>query len=137
MGDFIKMSQLVGDSFTVEKVVKYSFKMWDPVAKTMLVSDTYVADHRKVYTVETSKGILDISATQFGNMLESVSRDGRADIVHRTFSVKSNGKTGQEIRYYINPVRDAPVAPQPVPKEVDEVFDVVDEEPISLDSIPF
>lgn len=137
MSEFIKMKDLVGNQFTVQKVVKYSFKMWDTVSNTMRVSDTYVADHRKVYTVETDKGVLDISATQFGSMLEGVSRDGRSDIVHQTFSVKSNGKTGIDIRYWINPVRDAPVAPKPVSDpNIDEVFGVP-EEPISLDDIPF
>lgn len=134
MGDFVKMKDLVGSTFTVQRVVKYSYKMWDSVASTMRVSDTYVEGHRKVYTVETDKGVVDISATQLGSMLEGVSREGRADIVHRTFSVKSNNKTGMDIRYWINPVRDAPVAP---PKAVDEVFDVPEEAPISLDDIPF
>lgn len=134
MGDFVKMKDLVGSTFTVQRVVKYSYKMWDSVASTMRVSDTYVEGHRKVYTVETDKGVVDISANQLGSMLEGVSREGRADIVHRTFSVKSNNKTGMDIRYWINPVRDAPVAP---PKAVDEVFDVPEEAPISLDDIPF
>lgn len=122
---FVKMSDLVDKTFTVEKVWPYKWKMWDSVAKKMLVSDTYVAQHRKVYGVVTNLGTVDMSATNLGNMLEGVSKDGQSNIIGKSFSVKSNGKTGIDIRYYINPAV----------KQVSVDEDMEDE--IDLSSIPF
>ena len=124
---FVRMSELVDKDFTVEKVWGYKWKKWDNVARQMLTSDTYVAEHSKKYDVDTDKGKLDVSATQFGSMLEGVSQNGEANVVGRTFHVKSNGKTGMEIRYFINPVRDA--KPE---KPVEQ-----DEDTIDLSDIPF
>ena len=105
--EYTRLSKLVDQDFTVEKVWGYKWKKWDDVAKTMLSSDTYVPEHRKMYDVDTDKGKMDISSNQFASMLEGVSSNGEANVVDRTFHVKSNGKTGIDIRYYINPVRDA------------------------------
>ena len=130
---FVKMSELVDKTFTVEKVWPYKWKFWDNVAKKMLVSDTYVAQHRKVYGVVTDLGTVDMSATNVGNMLEGVSKDGISTIIGATFHVKSNGKTGMEIRYYINPAK-------PEPKPIEEIdptdYSTQDNEDL-LASIPF
>lgn len=102
---FTKLSALVDDEFTVEKVWGYKFKMWDVGSSKMLTSDTWQKGYQKRWDVDTDKGKLDISATQLGNMLEGVCHSGAADINGCTFSVKSNGKTGMEIRYWLSPVR--------------------------------
>jgi hypothetical protein len=109
---FNKLSNLVGDEFTVERVWGYKFKTWDPQQNKMLVSDEWRKDYQKKWDVDTDKGKLDLSASQMGNMLESVMHAGKADVVGATFSVKSNGKTGMEIRYWLNPVRTASSASQ-------------------------
>lgn len=101
---FTKLSDLVGETFKVEKAYGYKFKKWDSESGRMLVSDTYEKDYRKIYSVETDKGLLDLGAGQLGNLLEGVYRNGVADITGRTFQVRSNGKTGMDIRYYLNPV---------------------------------
>lgn len=114
---FNKLSNLVDNTFTVEKVWGYKFKTWDDLNKKMLVSETYEKGYRKIYSVDTSEGTLDLSASQLGQMLESVFKDGSSELTGRTFAVKSNGKTGMDIRYYINPTKDTAK-----PKdEVDEV----------------
>lgn len=106
MSDYIRLKDLVGSEFKVEEVYNYQWKKWDTEAKQMLVSDSYEQGYRKVYTINSDKGKFDISASQIGNMLEGVSKKGEANIVGRTFTVKSNGKDGMEIRYYINPVKE-------------------------------
>ena len=105
---FTKLSELVDNTFTVEKIWGYKFKMWDNESKKMLVSETYEKGYRKIYSVDTSEGSLDLSASQLGQMLESVFKNGSSEITGRTFLVKSNGKTGMDIRYYINPTKDQP-----------------------------
>jgi hypothetical protein len=46
-----------------------------------------------------------MSSAKVGEMLESVSKFGESSIVGRVYNVKSNGKTGMDIRYFINPER--------------------------------
>lgn len=111
---FVKMSSLVGQEFTVIGFHGYKFKMWIPEESRMHISDTYAEGHRKMYSIETDKGTLDVSQSQMGNLLEGVVSGGEANIIGKTYTVKSNGKTGMEIRYYINPVAgsaSAPIAP--------------------------
>lgn len=102
---FVKLSDLVGDRFTVVKVGKFSYKKWDNENRKMLVSDNWVQGYNKVYQVETDRGYVDMSSAKIGEMLESVSKFGESSIVGKVYSVKSNGKTGMDIRYFINPER--------------------------------
>lgn len=102
---FVKMSDLVGDQFTVDSVGKFVYKKWDNENRKMLISETWEQGYQKVYPVNTDKGTVDMNSGKMGEMLESVSRDGQSTIIGRTFNVKSNGKTGMEIRYFLNPER--------------------------------
>lgn len=126
---FTKLSELVDKTFTVEKIWGYKFKLWDNEAKKMLVSETYEKGYRKIYALDTSEGSLDVSASQIGQMLEGFFRNGVSDLNGRTFAVKSNGKSGMDIRYYINPTKDAPKTTQ------DTVAEVIDDEPIDLNAL--
>lgn len=102
---FVKLSDLVNERFTIVKVGKFNYKKWDNENRKMLVSDTWVQGYNKVYQVETDKGYVDMSSAKIGEMLESVSKFGESSIIGRVFTVKSNGKTGMDIRYFINPER--------------------------------
>jgi len=140
MTDFTKLSALVNGTFTVNKVFGYKWKMWDNNEKKMLVSDTWQKNYRKVYTVETDKGVLDLSANQLGILLEAVVRNGTADLNDQTFQVKSNGKTGMDIRYFFNVVRGNESAPQPKLEKPEVKQDTLDDyvpDEINLDEIPF
>lgn len=108
---YTKLSALVDDTFKVEKVFGYKFKMWDNNERKMLMSDTWVKGYQKKYTLETDKGVLDLSAGQMGNLLEAITQDGRADINGRTFLVKSNGKSGMDIRYFLNVAKEQVAKP--------------------------
>jgi hypothetical protein len=127
---FVKLSELVNDTFTVEKAWGYTFKMWDNDTKKMLTSDTFQQGYRKIYSVDTDKGKLDLGSGQLSSLLEAVYKDGKADINGRTYEVKSNGKTGMDIRYFFNPIKVESRSKEP---EIDEIYD----NPINLDDIPF
>ena len=99
---YTKLSELVGKTFRVEQVGGYQFKKWSVEDKHMLTSDKWQEGYRKLYAVTTDKGLLDMSGAQIGQMLEGVVKNGRADLIDKTFQVKSNGKEGIEIRYFIN-----------------------------------
>jgi len=131
---YTKLSALVDSTFKIEKVWGYKFKMWDKDNNKMLVSETWVADHRKLYDVDTDKGKLDISSAQMGQILEAWFENGVSNIVGKSIYVKSNGKPGMEIRYFLNRAEPAKavlggtdVAPPP-DTNVDE---------INLDDIPY
>lgn len=101
---YTKLSALVGSTFTVEKAGGYTFKKWDNEAKKMLVSERYEQGFRKIYSLETDKGYLDVGPGQLSSLLEATYKQGKADINKVTFEVKSNGKTGMDIRYFFNVV---------------------------------
>lgn len=140
---YTKMSDLVGESITIEAVGQFKYKKWDSETRKMLVSDSWQRDYQKVYQVATDKGTLDMAASKIGEMLESVSKEGQSSIIGRSFSVKSNGKTGIDIRYYINPERSDQSGDGY--KKAQEVFSEIkgrvqqddDFEPIRMEDIPF
>jgi hypothetical protein len=108
MVEFVKLSSLVDSEFTVLSVGPFVYKLWDDVNKKMLVSPSYEKGYRKIYPVVTDKGQLDMGPGQLGNLLEAVFHNGKADLINQTFSVKSNGKQGMDIRYFFNPVKTVP-----------------------------
>lgn len=110
---YIKMSDLVDQEFQVQSVGLYKYVAWDNEAKKFKTEDSWFQGASKKYPVTTNLGIVDMSATQVGNMLEGVMHAGQSDINGITFRVKSNGKTGMEIRYWISPVRGADKPAQP------------------------
>lgn len=126
---FVKLSSLVNDTFTVKEMGGYTFKLWDNEQRKMLTSDTYVKGYRKIYTAETDKGTLDLGAGQLGNLLEAVFTKGKADLIGKTFEVKSNGKSGLDIRYFFNVKKNIEPGYEQEPVDVNE--------PINLDDIPF
>lgn len=148
---YTKLADLVNKEFTVVKAFGYQWKMWDNNAKRMLVSEKWEQGYKKVYAVETDKGVLDLGSGQLSALLEAVYSKGQADINGRTFAVKSNGKTGMDIRYFFNAVRqDKPEGTgfEQFKQKKDDLFSklqdtVVDGddielgEKISLDDIPF
>lgn len=112
---FTKLSNLIDQEITIEKVEGYKFKKWDAQNNKMLVSDNYEKDYRKLWQVVTDKGQLDLGDGQMGNLLVGVMHAGQSNIIGATFHVKSNGKSGMDIRYFLNPVK---IAPQEDPNDL-------------------
>ena len=120
MTEYTKLSALVNSTFKLNRIIGSAYKMWDNDSRKMLSSDTPSKGYKKVYTVDTDKGVLDLSSSQFGVLLELVSVSGLADINNKTFEVKSNGQTGQEIRYFFNYVTTTQSA-EPLPEPQGEI----------------
>lgn len=108
--DYIKLSDLVGKTMTIQKVWGFKFKMWDQPTSKMIVEDRWFKGARKVYEVDTDKGKLDLGQGQMATILEVVSDKGVADVTGKTIEVKSNGQTGKDIRYFFNEVKE-PILP--------------------------
>lgn len=103
---YTKLSSLVGDQFTITEAGGWKFKKWNNEAKRMEVSDTYEEGFRKMYTVDTDKGRMDLGSGQLGNLLEIAYYKGESSLNGKTFTVKSNGKSGMDIRYFFNLKRE-------------------------------
>lgn len=130
---YTKLKDLVGKSFNVKQVYGFKWKMWLQGENRMTVSDTYLEGHSKKWALETEHGELEVSDYQFGSMLASVFTGDGSVLVGRTFNVKSNGKEGMEIRYYINADYGQK---QPAPKK-DIVLEDIPDEAVDLSDIPF
>lgn len=128
---FTKLSNLIGSEFTVEDVGEYVFKRWNAGEGKMDISQDWQEGYRKVYPVTSDKGLLDMGSGQLGSLLEACFYGGKVDLIGKTFSVKSNGKMGMDIRYYFNLVNK-----KSAQKKLDDVLDLRDE-PGDLGSIPF
>ena len=125
--DYIKLSSLVGDTFRIDKVWGFNFKKWDDASKQMLSQDEWTRGYAKKYQVDTSKGKLDLGTGQLGSLLEAVFKNGIADLNGQTFAVKSNGKTGKEIRYFFNAISGKKLNdPDPSAKPVDDEINIED-----------
>ncbi len=138
MDKYTKLSALVDDTFTVLSSKGYSFKKWDNDERKMLVSDQWQEGYKKTYTLETDKGTLDVGSGQLGNLLEAVFYNGEAKLTGTTYEVKSNGKTGLEIRYFFNVKKQDLPEPQESPKDEpqDEAPETIEDD-IDLSTIPF
>lgn len=132
MGEYVRLSELINERFTVEEAYGYKWKKWDSKSNTMQVSDKFEKGYSKKYSLKTDKGGLEIGSGQLGTLLEATYIKGVANLIGKTFEVKSNGKSGLDVRYYFNLVK---VEQQPLVKDV--VAEVNEDEPISLDDIPF
>lgn len=141
---YTKLKDLVDRSFTVEEAYGYQWKQWDTQAKRFVVSDSYKPDFRKIYTIKTNKGALDLGSGQLSSLLEATYSKGKADIVGKTFAVKSNGKDGMDIRYFFNLSREeAPQPPRQTELKTQDTASVFEDElpdeddKIDLSDIPF
>jgi hypothetical protein len=103
--DFFRLKDING--FTVNKVFEYKWKLWIEAEKRWVVDENYFEGGKKKYklgvTVNGSQGYLEVSQNQLANMLEAYHNDGSSSIIGCDFTVKTNGKDGMDIRYYINP----------------------------------
>lgn len=131
---YIKMADLVDSEFTIQHVGGYKFKSWDNEAKRMISEDSWFKGASKKYAVETDKGLLDMSESQLGAVLVGVQHAGKADINGVTVAVKSNGKTGIDIRYFLNPIR-TPKTQSPLEDDAPPFSD--EDAPIDVSEIPF
>ena len=99
---YTKLSALVDQDVTINKVNGYKFRMWSQADNRYVLQDTWAKDFDKVYPLDTDKGELTVTRSQLGQMLEAAQHQGKVDLNGKTVHIKSNGKTGQDIRYYFD-----------------------------------
>ena len=144
--EFVKLGSLVNSQFTVTKAEGYVWKMYDPQQGKFLTSESWQEGYQKRYKVETDKGILELSQSQMSQLLEAVVVQGKADVNGETYNVKSNGKTGKDIRYFLNKAKREEVksiqdpevkAKLEAQRPPVENYNDLGDDPVDLGSIPF
>ena len=125
------MSNLVGKTFVFKSILQGQFKKWDNENKTMLTRSTWDDGYRWVFTIETDQGQLDIGTGQLGMILKAFfdKETLTSNIKNGIVEVKSNGKTGLEIRYYFSSKGYATGNKSSVQEEIQE-------EEINIDDLP-
>ena len=105
---YLKMSDLVNADFTVKRINNYKFVAWDAATNKYVTDDKWFKGAQKKYPVETNLGTVDMGANHIGSMFEITQMNGQANIIGVSYHLKSNGKTGIEIRYFVNPAKGQP-----------------------------
>lgn len=103
---WIKLKDLDGKEFTVKSVGDLRWKAWDKEQNKYVYSDTWKKDYNKSFIVQIENGQVDMSQAQIKDMLEAYHKNGESNIIGKTFTVKTNGLQGKEIRYFINAARN-------------------------------
>lgn len=120
---YIKLKDLVGQTVTIEKVFPPKWVKWDDTQGKYVMAHGPEKGFQKKYTADTNKGRVDFSSSQVGQMLEAACDDGRSDLNGTYFAIKSNGKSGMEIRYWFNFIeQDQSHEPEPFEEQLPEGF---------------
>ena len=97
--------------FTIKSYKGKSWTFWNATEKKMLKSETYVKDYKAQYQFELVTGdIISLSKDQVGQMLVCALEAGKP-LSGLSFEAKTNGKTGLDTRWFINPLK-APTTTQ-------------------------
>jgi hypothetical protein len=140
---YTKLTALIDQDFTVKEAKGYNYQFWDNANRTMKKEDKWFEGAQKKYTIITDKGELTLGPGQLANLLEAVYKNGKADINGVTFHVKSNGKSGLDIRYFFSVASKAtlprPSESRPTTEWVNKPVadNAFEDDPINLDDIPF
>lgn len=138
MAQFTRLAELVDKDFTVQSVGRFFWQFWSDSEGKMLKSDNYIEGYKKTYPVITDKGQMDLGTGKLGEMLEAAFSEGKSDLTQKTFSVKSNGKSGKDVRYYLNLVRVPGdlSAPKTAPRASESLQSQSDSPPVDESQAP-
>lgn len=99
---WINTKDLIGTTFHVNDVAKRQFRMWDDSEGKYSFSDTPKKGYSPFWKLTLDDGDWSASGGQYSQLLLACEDGGMADVLGKTFSCESNGKSGMEIRYFFN-----------------------------------
>lgn len=132
---YVKLSDLIDNTINIQKVHGFKYKKWNTEERRMEVSDDWAEGYQKKWQVDTDKGTLDLGSGQMGTLLEAVCEFGESSLIDKTFQIKSNGKTGLEIRYFFNHIPEWKLSGNA--QSGDGVEQDVEPDEVDLSEIPF
>lgn len=138
---YAKLSELVDSDFILERIYGYKYKKFDTESRRMISEDKWFDGSKRVYETLTDKGRLDLSENQLGNLFVRVQTNGTSTVNGLRVSVKSNGRAGMDIRYYLNPDKYTKqpdtVEDTRIKADSPELTKDEEQDKINLDDIPF
>lgn len=106
--------------FTVKAVRNFFFRAWDDSKGEKggyVVANEKPRDSEltwsKMWKIDTEKGELSVSNSQLASMLVAVFNAQNNPLHGKMFEVKTNNKTGKDIRYFFNELDAYKEAPKP------------------------
>ncbi len=104
MKQFKKLADI--KSFTIQAIVKSYFERWNETEGKYEKSETWAEGFSPKWLIETPEFMLPLSKDQVSQaLMASFKLDGTSNIIGKSYQVKTNGKTGKEIRYFLNEMR--------------------------------
>lgn len=120
MKPFKKLADI--KSFTIEKIVKAYFERWNDNEKKYEKAETWQEGFTPKWLIETPEFMLPLSKDQVSQaLMASFKLDGTSNIIGKSYLVKTNGKSGKEIRYFLNEMRIQQDIPMFLPEEEKEL----------------
>ena len=139
--NFKKISEV--KSFTIRKIAKTYFERWNDTEKKYEKSEVWAEGFSPKWLIETPEYFLPLSKDQISQcLMSSFKLDGTSNIVGKSYTVKTNGKVGKEIRYFLNEMRMPSSQPLLAPEERQELAKMSEvledkEEVVDTTQIPF
>lgn len=141
MKQFKKLADI--KSFTIEKIVKAYFERWNETEGKYEKSETWQEGFTPKWLIETPEFMLPLSKDQVSQaLMASFKLDGTSNIIGKSYLVKTNGKSGKEIRYFLNEMHIQQDIPMFLPEEKQELAKMSQvltekEEEVDTSQIPF
>lgn len=98
--NYVKLSGVT--EFLLEELVGTQYFKWDQVTNKPQRSQEWFEGGKKQYVLNTDKGQMTVSQGQFSQILLAAFDGATSEPVGKTFTVKTNGKSGLDLRYFID-----------------------------------
>lgn len=141
MSEEIKYAKLseVGE-FTIINPIKSFWQKYNEADNTFEKKDDYFEGATQKFQIDTTAGRIDFSKNQLEQMFFGARVGLTSDINGKSFWVKTNGKQGKEIRYFINIKKAGTESASPTEAlptiQMDELPPLTEDE-VDTSSIPF
>lgn len=104
MGDtpWVNTKDLVDTEFKVVDIEKRQYRMWDEVEGKYVYSKTPKKGYMPFWKITLKNGVWTASPAQYSQLLLAAEDGGLADVLDKSFTCSSNGKSGKDVRYWFN-----------------------------------
>lgn len=98
--NYVKLSGVT--EFLLEEILGTEYFAWDATINKPKRSQDWFEGAQKKYNLATDKGQMSVSQGQFSQILLAAFDGNSSDPVGKTYTVKTNGKSGLDLRYFID-----------------------------------
>jgi hypothetical protein len=99
---YVNTKDLVGKDFHIVAVAPRQYRTWDAVEGKFKYSDTPKKGYQAFWKITLDNGTWSASGGQYSQILLAAESEGMSDVMDKDFNCQSNGKTGMDVRYFMN-----------------------------------